>query len=489
MTIMVAGLGCFRMSSQGSGGLSYLFEKMASRELAKIVEINGDAGDVRVDELRIVAQAELDRRRDGGEVVEAPPTKHVATWPAELGEAAYHGLAGEVINLISPQTEADPAALMFSFLAMVGNAVGSGPHWEVSGSKHSLRFWVVQVGETSKARKGTSTSALKPIFRIAASDWYERCFASGMSSGEGLIWAVRDPIFKTTAVKEKGRITGYQEEKVDPGIADKRLLVLEEEFASTLKVMSREGNSLSGVIRQAWDHGDLRAMTKNSPARATGAHITILGHTTQDELLRYLNDTEAANGFANRFVWICVRRSRLLPDGGYLNHEELEWAAEQVQGVLSAARRIGLIQRDAAATELWRGVYGPLSEGGEGLLGAVTSRAEAQVMRIAAIYAVLDQTDLVTVDHLTAALECWNYAATSVKYIFGDALGDPIADTILSALRNGGELSQTEISNLFGRHQSAGRIEHALGKLLAAGKVVNGRKDTGGRPLTVWRAA
>jgi hypothetical protein len=33
-------------------------------------------------------------------------------------------------------------------------------------------------------------------------------------------------------------------------------------------------------------------------------------------LLRLLKDTEAFNGFANRFLWICVRRAQLLPDGG-----------------------------------------------------------------------------------------------------------------------------------------------------------------------------
>ncbi|MCI0825302.1 MAG: hypothetical protein J4N90_11165, partial [Chloroflexi bacterium] len=94
-----------------------------------------------------------------------------------------------------------------------------------------------------------------------------------MSSGEGLIWAVRDPIEKTDPVKEKGRHTGaYETTIIDQGVTDKRLLVYEPEFASVLRVMSRDSNTLSTQIRQAWDSGTLRTMTKNNPAVATGAH-------------------------------------------------------------------------------------------------------------------------------------------------------------------------------------------------------------------------
>src|SRR5690606_37128729 len=139
----------------------------------------------------------------------------------------------------------------------------------------------------------------------------------------------------------KGIITGYQSEIVDPGVDDKRLLVLEEEFASTLRVMGRDGNSLSGVIRQAWDHGDLNTMTKNNPAKATGAHISIVGHTTQDELLRYLNDTEAANGFANRFMWVAVQRSKQLPDGGNLHADVVLDLAAKLRDVFEHSPRIG----------------------------------------------------------------------------------------------------------------------------------------------------
>jgi len=102
-------------------------------------------------------------------------------------------------------------------------------------------------------------------------DWAQDRVASGLSSGEGLIWAVRNEVRKRVPVKSKGRHTGEYDEVVEhEGINDKRLLVMEGEFANALKVMQREGNTLSPVIRSAWDSGNLRSLTKNSPAVATG---------------------------------------------------------------------------------------------------------------------------------------------------------------------------------------------------------------------------
>src|SRR5919112_2167991 len=144
--------------------------------------------------------------------------------------------------------------------------------------------------------------------REVDSYWTEERVMNGLSSGEGLIFAVRDPV--TREDDEGGEVV------VDEGAEDKRLLVLEPELASTLKVMRREGNTLSAVVRQAFDDARLQVMTRNNPMKATDAHISIIGHITKAELLRYLTETEAANGFANRFLWLLVERSKELPFGG-----------------------------------------------------------------------------------------------------------------------------------------------------------------------------
>lgn len=379
-------------------------------------------------------------------------------WPKPLHEAAFHGLAGDVVRRIEPHTEADPASLLLQLLVALGNVVGRNPYFLVEANRHYLNLFVAVVGDTSKARKGTSWGHINRLFESveaqggeAYSKWKERIL-SGLSSGEGLIWVVRDP-------------TKNANGEHDEGVVDKRRIVIDGEFAQTLKMLSRQGNTLSTVIRNAWDSGDLRITTKNSPAQVAGAHISFVGHITRDELKRELTSIEMGNGFANRFLWTCATRSKLLPEGGSLRDEDLKGLVSRVQEVIGTAHNIGELKRDDAARALWYQVYPDLSEGKPGMLGAVTARAEAQVVRLSCLYALLDLSPVVRVEHLEAALAVWDYCAASAGFLFGDATGDAVADQILDALRRAGSsqgLSRTQIRDLFQRNQNKQRIEAAL---------------------------
>jgi hypothetical protein len=310
-----------------------------------------------------------------------------------------------------------------------------------------------------------------------------------MSSGEGLIWAVRDPIERQQPIKEHGRVVDYQTVIEDPGVEDKRLLVIESEFASTLRVMARDGNTLSPTIRQAWESKDLRVLTKNSPARSTGAHISVVGHITPEELRRYLDRTEAANGFLNRFVLLCVRRSKYLPDGEQVDPKILSTITETLQAALRFAGTVQRLERDAEARELWHDVYPNLADGPPGLLGAATSRGVAHVMRLACLFALIDRLPLVKRVHLEAALAVWDYAAASAAFVFGDALGDPDADELLRALRASPDgITRTEIRDHFGRHRKGEQISRILRKLQASGLITRLMEETNGRPAERWVA-
>jgi hypothetical protein len=409
-------------------------------------------------------------------------------WPDPLCAEAFHGLAGEVVELIAPHSEADPAALLIQFLVAFGNAIGRGPFFEVEGDRHATNLFAVMVGETAKARKGTSWSRIRRLFTLADEAWVMSRVDSGLSSGEGLIWAVRDPIARQERIRE-GHETRYETVVCDPGVEDKRLLVLEEEFASTLRVMGREGNTLSPIIRRAWDDGNLSSLVKNSPCRASGALISIIGHITAHELRQYLDRTEAANGFANRFLFVCVRRSKLLPEGGCLSDSDLAPIARQLIQALASARRIQAVCRDDEAAVLWRTLYGELSQGRPGLLGAVVSRAEAQTMRLAMLYALLDGSCSIRPSHLQAALAVWEYCEASARSIFGSALGGPVADRIHCALVSTPEgLTRTEISASLGRNKDQTTIDRALSLLAIVGVAKCVWEQSGGRPGERWVA-
>lgn len=411
-----------------------------------------------------------------------------APWPDPPALEAFHGLAGDIIRAIEPHTEADPAGLLVQFLAAFGSVIGRNAFFMAEADQHFLNLFGVMVGSTSKGRKGTSWGHIRRLFEAVDPTWADTRIQSGLSSGEGLIWAVRDPIEKTEPIREGGKQTGqYQQVITDTGIEDKRLLAQESEFASTLRVLGREGNTLSPIIRQAWDTGSLRSLTKNSPARATGAHISIIGHITKDELRRYLDGTEAGNGFGNRFLWVCVRRSKVLPRGGSIRKVDFAPMVRRLKEAVEFARNVGEIQPDEEAWCIWDRVYESLSEGKPGLLGAVISRAESQVMRIACIYAVLDLSPVIRREHLLAALAIWGYAETSAHFIFGGSLGDPVADKILEALRHKAEgLTRTAIRDLFDRHRPSHEINAALTTLLESGRVRREERDTEGRPVQWW---
>jgi len=411
------------------------------------------------------------------------------TWPSLRAKALY-GLPGDFVRLIEPHTEADPVALLVQILVGAGSVIGPGPHFRVESDNHSMNLFAVLVGATSKGRKGSSWSHVRRLLTTVDRNWGETRIASGLSSGEGLIWNVRDPIEKAEPIRERRVITGYQIVLEDPGITDKRLLVLESEFASVLRVVGRDGNTLSPVVRQAWDSGNLQSLTKNSPARATRALISIVGHVTVDELRRYITQTEVGNGFANRILWLCVKRSRILPDGGGSHTVDLGPIVHRLTEAVEFARQVGEMNRDDDARALWHEVYGSLSEGRPGLLGAVTSRAEAQVMRLSCVYALLDRFPVIRREHLEAALALWEYCDTSARFIFGEALGDPIADQIVQALRvSPVGLTRTEISNLFHRNRDANHISRALGKLQELGLASPQKEITDGRSADRWLAS
>jgi hypothetical protein len=398
------------------------------------------------------------------------------SWPSHPEPEVFCGLADEFVSIVGPHSESDPMALLSQFLVGFGNVIGRSAHFRVEADEHYTNLFLVLVGPTSKARKGSALSQVKRFLSEADPDWADTCMASGLSSGEGVVWAVRDATYSKDG-----------EKLLDTGVADKRLFALEPEIAQQLRLMGRQSNILSTIIRQAWDNGNLRTLTKNSPAQATGAHISILGHITAQELRRYLNETELGNGFGNRFLWLCVKRSKLLPEGGRLNHDDALHFTGQLVQTVAWARQVKEVRRSPKARTLWAEVYPELSEGRAGLIGAVTNRAEAQVVRLSLIYALLDRSPEIKTKHLRAALAFWRYAEESARFIFGDSLGDPVADEILKALHAAPRgLTRTEISHLFAGHRKSADITRALVVLAQGGLASSRPESTAGRPDERW---
>lgn len=392
-----------------------------------------------------------------------------AGWPAPPAPRVYHEQLGEIVKRIAPHTEADPVAILTQLLVAFGAAVGRGAWFQVEATRHHPNEFMLLVGDSSKARKGSSWDHVRRL--IGALDpTIEQRILTGLSSGEGLIWAVRDPSTQ------------------DPGITDQRLLVIEPEFASPLKASTREISTLSPTLRCAWDGRPLAILTRTAPARSTQAHIALIGHITQDELRRHTTHLELANGYLNRILIIACRRQRLLPEGGH--HDPLHGTGltRLLTATLKHAQTAGQIRLDPDAREHWHDAYHQLARPLPGVLGQITARAEAHTIRLALLYALADGKQHIAPQHLQAALALHDYATRSASWALKGTTGEPLAEQIHAALRqNPAGLTRSQISHTLKHNHPAGHIHQALHALQAAGRATATQIATGGRPAQLWR--
>jgi hypothetical protein len=299
-----------------------------------------------------------------------------------------------------------------------------------------------------------------------------------LSTGEGLVQEVRDP---SEQVDEDGNPT-------DAGITDKRLLVIEGELAAPLKAAQREGNTLSAILRMAWDAGDIRPMTKSNRIKATNAHICLIGHITRSELSQLLRTSDIWNGFANRVLWLCVRRPKLVPSPSPMDDGIVAALARSVRGILDHATTITRVDWSEQAKQHWELMYPSISVEDEGAFGAVTARAEAQLQRLALIYALIDRSAVIEHRHFLAATAFWDYARSSARLLFGSVSADPYRNRILELLSTG-PLTQTEINDKFGGHVAGAHLRDLLEDLQASRLIFSERERTSGRSTTRWSLA
>jgi len=393
-----------------------------------------------------------------------------AGWPAPPAAVVYYELIGEIVARLAPETEADPVAILTQLLVAFGAAVGRGAFFEVEATRHHPNEFMLLIGDSSKARKGSSWDHVSRLITDADPTIGQRIL-TGLSSGEGLIWAVRDPTPQ------------------DAGVPDPRLLVIESEFASVLRSSSRENSTLSPTLRSAWDGRPLALLTRTAPARATRAHISLIGHITQAELRRHTNTIELANGYLNRFLFFACRRVRLLPEGGNPDPLHATGLRRLLAATLKHARHAGQLRLDEPARQLWWQAYARLAQPEPGIAGQVNARAEAHTIRLALIYALTDGANQINEQHLRAALALQDYAARSAAWALQDATGNAIAEQIHAALTSNPDgLTRTQINDTLQHNQPARQIDQALHALTLAGRANRTQIATTGRPAQLWTA-
>ena len=345
----------------------------------------------------------------------------------------------------------------------------------VGEARHFCRLFCVLAGASSRGRKGSSLSPILSVFKGIVPEFPEIWTSGPLSSGEGLLWRIRDA---SEEVDKDGAST-------DPGVEDKRLIILDGEFAAALRAMKRETNTLSAILRNAWDDGNINPLTKTKPVRVTNGHVCFVSHITTSELHTCLSESDAVNGFANRILWICTRRQGSVTFPERLSKE----ARGEIESILSktfpTAGEMREMTLSPDARELFGTAYPILTQERPGLYGSATSRAEAQTIRIAMILALLEGSGVIRRVDMVRALHCWRYAEESARFIFGDREPDQRSNKILKFLESG-EKTQTEITHQLFQKNKAG-IADVLEHLQAVGKIESRTEKTKTRPITWWR--
>lgn len=388
--------------------------------------------------------------------------------------ACLYGLVGEIARAGSANTEANPFAIAAAIMSYLGVALGRGPYMPIGDDWHHARLFGLHVGRSGLGRKGTATKLIKRIHKDL--EKIDKRLApqmhdGGLSSREGLAMMIHD-----------GYTSGKDEVQA---IEDKRLWVLEPEFANVMHQTSREGNTLSAALRDCWDGGSIKPATKTSRIWATNTHIGMTGNITPSELLKLLKSRELANGFANRYLIYWAEQVTINPYPQYTPDSVVQTLAERVAAVLRYARADRHAQSDWMCMELAhdaREYYAKLYKGelrdnsyGTTVNGLLERRAP-MLLRMAMLFALTDLTQTIEIKHLEAALAWVRYWVDSVRYIFQTELEEvqtaqtaKVAQRIVDFLSDGKTATRTEITrDCFHGHVKKDVIDVALADLLSA---------------------
>ena len=357
-------------------------------------------------------------------------------FPSPMRSEGFHGVIGEIASVMGDHCESSPEVLLVHGLVIVGNILGRSAFIHGGGPKLFPNEFAVFVGETARGRKGTAYYMWQSLAEHVNQDWLAGCLSSNAQSGEGIVYRVRDEHYGIPPGKKK-KGEPVEEVLIDAGVSDKRLMIVEEEFSHVLKMAQRNGNSLTEMIRKAWDSPSfLKTDNKNSPLKSSDPHVSLIGHITRQELLDTLKTVDLNNGMANRILWCAARRTGDMPNPEYLDWTRYPTIIEGLQKVFRQRfpNTAGptFFSRTPDAKNYWDGLYRKLNaEKQQSTVDAVLARDTAHILKVALIFAIADQQKAIGMLHLKAALAAIDFCRDSARWKFGKSTSNKLANNIL----------------------------------------------------------
>lgn len=385
-----------------------------------------------------------------------------------------YGLIGDVALAGSEGTETNAYAIAANFMAYLSCAIGRGVYLPIGNTWHHARLFCLHIGRSGRGRKGDALSLvlrLDQALRELNDTYAPQIHRGGLSSREGLVALMHD---------------GYRQGRQEiPAIEDKRLWVVESEFANVLHQGRRQGNTLSAALRDCWDGVCLKPATKSNRLYASHPHVCLSGAISPSELTGLMTARELTNGFANRFLMIWAERSQILPFPRATPQATVGALARRTLDVLEFVGADQHNQRDHLQMELsaqaqWH--YAQLYRGelnedlGSELVSSMLERRAPMLLRLAMLFALTDLQTRVDVLHIDAAMAWMRYSTASVSYVFVSAAEEAkmaqaigLANRVLAFLQERGKATRSEISaECFRGRVSKAQMDASLDHLLAA---------------------
>lgn len=316
---------------------------------------------------------------------------------------AYLGTAGELVALMHKEgkTEANKDAVLIQLLAFVGNYVGNDKYVMIGNDKHQPIIWPVIVGETA-AGKGTSLGAVRRVFSALDRTYMSTNLVAGVGSGEGIIE-------KLSPKPDDDGVEVYP---------DPRLLVIEEEFTSVLRRSKRDGSTLSQTLMLAWDGKPLGSLTRKDDTSVIDHNTTVIGHVTPRGLEGELSAADFSNGMVNRLTFLRVGVKAAIARPAGMTEEEVAEAVSILRRVFTA--RSGEYALTSSAWEAWELNHAKFRQTGDTKADEALGRTRPQVFRLALIYALLDESNVIDHRHMRAAAAVVIESIGVVRGLFGD---------------------------------------------------------------------
>lgn len=429
---------------------------------------------------------------------DSPQTHRNAPQPDPI---CLHGLVGDVARAGSEGTETNAHAIAANFMAYLSCAIGRGVYLPIGNTRHHTRLFCLHIGRSGRGRKGDAVSLVLRIdaaLRAIDDAFAPQVHRGGLSTREGLAALIHD---------------GYRQGRHDvPAIEDKRLWVVESEFANVLHQGRRDGNTLSAALRDCWDGIDLKPATKSNRVYASDPHVCLSGAISPIELRGLMSAREMSNGFANRFFMIWAERARMLPFPKETPQAVVEHLARRTLEVLAFVRADRHDECEHLKMELspqaqWRYAQlyrGELHDGvDDGAIGALLERSAPMLLRLAMLMALTDLQTRIDAQHIDAAMAWIRHATASVRFVFVSAAEDArlvqvleLSNRVLVFLGEHGQATRSQISTACFRGKvPKARIDTSLEHLLSATppkisvQWVERPADTPGTPTRVYRLA